>query len=249
MNKLILSTGSDSNYLSKIEPYLESILSNSNFDDNVLVYLSDNDVDSNNPKINVANISPLLISSPNKNNCLQHGEFLKSKYFDKYDNNDVIFFTDGDMILQRELTENEQNVYRSLNNGDVYVGYNASPDDTLYDESFRLGKSNIMFPEFDFDWKNIKVYNTGVLGMNKETWLRLINDYQQLFPKVDQMFNHYAKQQWLISFIIGTMNYNIIEMPYEIHNHRHYPSPIGTTQDLEGNVFYNNKKVLFKHRW
>jgi hypothetical protein len=37
MNKLILSTGSDSNYLGKIQPYLESITKNSNFDDNILV--------------------------------------------------------------------------------------------------------------------------------------------------------------------------------------------------------------------
>jgi hypothetical protein len=64
------------------------------------------------------------------------------------------------------------------------------------------------------------------------------------------MFAHYAKQQWLISFLIGTReDYNIIEMPYHIHNHLHFPSPEGTIQDKNGDVFFNNKKVLFKHKW
>ena len=63
------------------------------------------------------------------------------------------------------------------------------------------------------------------------------------------MFEHYAKQQWLISYIIGTENFNIIEMPYYIHNHKHYPSPVGTHQDNNGIVYYDNKVVLFKHKW
>ena len=70
------------------------------------------------------------------------------------------------------------------------------------------------------------------------------------FDFVESAFGHYAKQQWLISFLIGTDNYfNIIEMGYEIHNHKHYPSPIGTTQDKNGNVYFDNKLVLFKHKW
>ena len=40
-NKLILSTGSDDNYLSRMSRYLDSIEKNSNFDENVLVLLSD----------------------------------------------------------------------------------------------------------------------------------------------------------------------------------------------------------------
>lgn len=249
MNKLILSTGADSNYLGKIRPYLESISKNSNFDDNVLVYLSDDEVKITESGINVATLSPSQIVTPNINNCIQHGEFLHSKYFDKFNDDDVIFFTDGDIILQRNLTEEEQNEYRNLKDGDVYVGYNASPNDTLHDESRRLGMKGKTFPEFSVNWSSVKVFNTGVLGMNKKTWLRLIEDYKTLFNKVDDMFYHYAKQQWLISFIIGVKDYTIIEMPYHIHNHRHYPSPLGTTQDSNGDVYYNNKKVLFKHKW
>jgi hypothetical protein len=99
------------------------------------------------------------------------------------------------------------------------------------------------------DLKKIKVYNTGVLAMNKKTWIKLMNQFIEYYPEVDKTFHHYAKQQWLLSLLINTMGYNVYEMSYDIHNHLHYPSPAGTQQDAEGVVYYNNKKVLFKHKW
>jgi hypothetical protein len=255
MNKLILATGSDSNYLNQMNRYFNSINLNSNFDRNVLIFVTDNnDVKINNTyqKIEINTLLINDIKSLNKNKCVQHGDFLNSKeFFDSTDDDDVIFFTDGDIELQRSLSEDEINYYRNFKDGDVYVGYNASPTDTLYDESTRLGRTHFSSPHIqNFDWNKIKVYNTGVLGMNKKTWGTLLNEYNRLFPYVNQMFHHYAKQQWLISYIVGSNNYfNISEMPYNIHNHRHYPSPIGTHVDKDGNVYYNNKKVLFKHKW
>lgn len=253
MNKLILSTGSDINYLNKIGPYLHSIELNSNFDRNILVFVSDGPkISTDFKKIEVNLLSINDIQSLNRNKCIQHGDFLNSKEFnDSIDDSDIIFFTDGDIILQRSLSDEELEYYRNFKDGDVYVGYNASPTDTLYDESKRLGRTGFSSPHINpNDWEKIKVYNTGVLGMNKKTWRNLLNNYNELFPYVNKMFGHYAKQQWLISYIIGTMNdFNVIEMPYDIHNHRHYPSPVGTHVDKDRTVYYNNKKVLFKHKW
>ena len=118
MNRLILSTGSDINYLGKIQPYLNSISTHSNFDENILVFLNDSEIKLNNEKINVAHLSPSHIEVPNQNNCIQHGEFLKSNYFNKFNDNDVIFFTDGDIIIQRNLTEEEENERRGLVDAD-----------------------------------------------------------------------------------------------------------------------------------
>lgn len=250
MNKLLIATGSDFKYLPKIEPYLRSLELNSNFDENILVFLGDQDLKLNSKKISLAKQSPSTVKALSPINCTQHGEFIFAPYFDKFDDNDVIFFTDGDMYLQRNITDTESEMYRNFNDGDVYIGYNASPTDTLFDEAPRLGYNGVKFNEFDSDWKNIKVYNTGLIAMNKKTWKKLANEYIPLYPLIDKMFNHYAKQQWLISFIINTNNfYNVIEMPYDIHNHRHYPSPKGTKQESNGNVYFNDKLVLFKHKW
>lgn len=250
MNKVVVATGSDFKYLNKIEPYLRSLVLNSNFDENILVFLGDENIKIKIPNLSFAQQSPSTIKALSPINCTQHGEFIFASYFSKFDDNDVIFYTDGDMYLQRNITKEEKEFYSNLKDGDVYIGYNASPTDTLYDESKRLDYKNINFPEFELDWKTIKVYNTGLIAMNKKTWIKLAKDYIPLYHLVDQMFGHYAKQQWLISFLINTRpDYNVIEMSYDIHNHKHYPSPNGTTQDSNGNVFYENKLVLFKHKW
>jgi hypothetical protein len=251
MSKVILATGSDFNYLKKIEPYLGSLEMNSNFDENVLVLLSNEDFTINSSKITIAKQDPSTIKALSPINCTQHGEFIFAPYFDKFNDDDVIFYTDGDMYLQRNITDEEREMYSNFKDGDVYIGYNASPTDTLYDEAPRLGYNGTMHPEFfDVDWRKVKVYNTGLIAMNKKTWQKLANDYIPLYPLVDKMFRHYAKQQWLISFIVNTKSeYNVIEMPYDIHNHTHYPSPIGTKQDGNGNVYFEDKLVLFKHKW
>lgn len=249
-NKLILATGSNLYYLEKISPYLLSIVENSNFDHNYLIFLGENKIYMPFKKIKVLNVDVRDVICLNSIFCIQHGEFFRSKELMKNtDENDIIFFTDGDMTLQRALSDEEIGRFKNFKDNDVYVGYNASPTDTLYDEAFRLQiKGNN--PKYMGEYlKKIKVYNTGVLAMNKKTWLKLVEEYIIHYPVIDSLFNFYAKQQWLISYIIGTQDYNIIEMGYDMHNHTHYPSPIGTKIDEKGIVTYEDKVVLFKHKW
>jgi hypothetical protein len=75
----------------------------------------------------------------------------------------------------------------------------------------------------------------------------LIEDYVKLFPFADYTFAHVAKQQWLISFIIGTKGYNIIEIPYHIHCHGHFGLPVGADMDENDVATYNGNVILFKH--
>lgn len=251
MNKLILSVGSDDNYLTNphLQNYLKSINENSNFDENILVYLGYNEPALNFEKISVFSVNPESIVKKNYNNCIQHGEFLNSKGFDSFLDSDVIFFTDGDMTLQRKLTDSELETFRNLKDNDVFIGYNKSTEDTLEDEYFRIvPNDNSPSNYFNIDLSQIKVYNTGVVAMNKKTWNKVKNSYIDRFDTINKLFQHYAKQQWLICYIIGTEDYNVIEMGYELHNHTHYPSPIGTTNE-NGLIKYDNKIVLFKHRW
>lgn len=250
MNKLILATGSNFSYLHHMSTYLNSIESNSNFDSNYLIYFNSSELELGYKKINVLNVYGKDLEMVPSNSCLQHGEFLKSEKFNELTTNeDIIFFTDGDIEMQRPLTEDEIIQFRSFIDDDVYVGYNASPTDTLYDESLRIGIKKPKSEILKYDLKNIKIYNTGVLAMNKKTWLKLMRQFIELFPEADRTFNHYAKQQWLLSLLINTKGYNVYEIPYNIHNHRHYESPAGTHQDKDGKVYFNNKLVLFKHRW
>ena len=58
MNKLILATGSNLNYLHKMTGYLKSIEANSNFDSNYLVFLGDDEM-----KEGVAQVKSLRVEN------------------------------------------------------------------------------------------------------------------------------------------------------------------------------------------
>ena len=81
MNKLILATGSNLGYISKIRPYLDSIESNSNFDLNYLIFLGNEDLVLNYSKIQITNVFEKDLDVVPINYCIQHGEFFKSKKF------------------------------------------------------------------------------------------------------------------------------------------------------------------------
>lgn len=250
MRKLILATGCDEKYVPSIKPYLNSIELNSNFDLNLFILLSDDEKIFKNDKIKMLRMSPQKFIHKTKINCLQHGEFIKSENFDNFVNDDdVIFYTDGDIILQRPLTDDEYNQFRNINHDDVLIGYNASIDDNLQKEYYRLSPMNSFTTEFMNEISKIKCYNTGVVGMTKKTWSKLSDLYGPLFTKINSTFNHYAKQQWLICYILGTKNFNIIELGFDLHNHKHFPSPTGTKMGDDKLVYFNDKKVLFRHAW
>jgi hypothetical protein len=246
--KLILATGSDDRYLSKIKPYLDSIDLNSNFDLNLLIYLGNKDIKIDN-NLTILKLSPSNYLHRNSIMCTQHGEFIKADGFDELvGEDDVIVFTDGDMHLQRNLTEVELNRFRNLKDGDVFIGYNKSPEDDLEQERKRLLPTGLIPEAFRFDLTKIKCYNSGVIGATKSTFKKILNHYGILYGEVDKMIRYYAKQQWLISFIIGTKEFNIIEMDYVTHNHTHYGTVKGSNINKEL-VTYNGEVVLFKHKW
>jgi hypothetical protein len=246
--KLVLITGSDKKYINKIKPYLDSINTNSNFDLNFLVYLGD-DVIETCDNVKVLKMQPNKYLYKNSINCLQHGEFIKSDGFDDLImEDDVIVFTDGDMILQRNLSEDELMKFRNLKHGDVFIGYNESPNDDLLKEYNRLLPTGYKPMIFKTNLSKIKCYNSGVISATKSTFKKILHHYSELYGEIDKMMGYYAKQQWLISYIIGTENFNVIEMGYDIHNHTHFKKAEGSEINNKI-VTYNDKVVLFKHKW
>lgn len=251
MKQIILATGVDHAYYQRpiFQNYIKSIMENSNFDKNYVILLDmvPNKQSDHNIEYLTASINQMECLT--KINCLQHGEFIKAKGFENIEDSDIILYSDGDMRLQRGLSSTERAFLAQLGDDEVFVGYNASPTDTLLDEANRLTFTGYQAPNIVGNFNEVKVYNTGVLCMNKATWIKLTNIYIELFPEIDKMFEHYAKQQWLICYIIGTREFKVYEMPYDFHNHTHYASPVGTAINEQGIVSYNNNVVLFKHRW
>lgn len=255
MPKLILTTSSEIHYYNEkfygwMQKCIRSIEKYSNFDSNYYILIGEGEIESNWEKIKLAKMQRNVIQNKNSNDCIQHGEFIKSVLLDEETNEeDIIFFIDGDVILQRSLTEEEITKFKSIGDNEVFVGYNAGPQDTLANEYFRIQPTFKIDESMILDYSKIKVYNTGVLAMNKKTWRKLSEKYVEVFPKVENMFGHYAKQQWCISFILGTSDFVVKEIGYDIHMHSHYATPNGKYFDKNNVLHFNEKVVLFAHKW
>lgn len=244
--KKVLVTGATENYYNLIIPYLKSIEKNSNFDENILITLDFKKEQFN--KVKNCYLDNHLVVNKNPNNCLQHGEFLKSEYFKSLKDEDIICFTDGDIILQRTLSAEENILFESLKEDQVLVQVNAGHKDNLKDEFYRLSptvKHETFENIFDTKLEQFPCYNTGVIIANLKTWNKIEKFYSFYFPKMRDYFTHYAKQQWILSYLL-CKHLKPILMNYSLHCHSHH-GRISNTSFAQQQLYYGNEKVLFNH--
>jgi len=251
MTKLILSTGLTENYIPRAQEYIDSLAENCNADEIVIINLGFEKNDYPEPVRGVY-LDPKLVRQGSPVNCLQHGGFLPA--FEDYDDDDVIFFTDADIKFQRPFDEGELEYLKGLKHGQVSVNWNWSPDQTLAHEWSRLGpttdyKNQTVFPIEELE--TFRCFNTGAVACTKKTWRDMYNKYSELYPQVDPLFRHYAKQQLLLSYLIQK-EFEFCLMPLYIHGHNHnaglcWRMGYSFTED-EKYVTYEGKIIVLRHR-
>ena len=244
----ILATGATQNYFHVISPYLESISAHSNFDVNMLVML-DCEL-ATPPDVRPVRLCSQVQSIRHSNNCLQHGEFMLAREFEDFAPEDIVCFTDGDVLMQRPLSAAEISLLESLSDDDVLVQFNAGKDDNLRDEYYRLQPAaghDTLEALLGVNFSALLCYNTGVVVCNKRTWGELLRRYQEYFPMVRQhaAFAHYAGQQWLLSLIFS-LHMKVRPMEPSFHTHFCYGrSPVSR---FSRNIHHEGEAiVLFSH--
>ena len=244
--KLILATAITENFYEKTVPYLKSIQLFSNFNENVLICLNffKNSVN----KIKFITLDENLIVNKNPNHCIQHGEFLKCDYFKNYNDDDILCFTDSDVLMQRPLHDEEINLFSNLNDDEILVQYNKSKFGSLEEEYWLLSpKSSVDGLEkiLETSLKDNLCYNTGIMICNVKTWKKIQQKYSEYFPKIQNLFDHYAKQQWILSFIINKY-LNVKFLTYSQHCHYHH-GRVPNSNFKSNTLYFNDEKVLFNH--
>lgn len=186
----------------------------------------------------------------NCNFCLQDGSFLSHEIFKDFDSEDIIVFTDSDMILQREITNDEFALFENIKELDFTFNYNKTKEDMLVEEGLRLWpKQNKEYLIQSFpDYEKYNLFGTAFMGMQFKTYKHIYNLYVYYYPKIVLIFGHYARQQWLISYIYNELGLNPILVPYEFHSHGCYPLTKDHKIDKLNKVLkYKNNMVAFRH--
>lgn len=239
-----LVTHATPNWIENVTPYLESLNSNSPFENWLLVVNGNKDVPySMLPKVNHA-VVPQTPGAPEVTHSLQHGSFLP--YVPGPDE-DVLIYTDGDIVMQRAPSASEYQMVSELPDNAVMVGYNSSPHETLALEASRLMPripdiATVFNPSI---LSNSKCYNIGVIIAKRSTWRRIHEKYMELYPLAYQVFARQQRQQWLVCYVIALLNIRVQVLPYSFHMHGCFALPPGGS--VNGTANYNGEPVLFRH--
>lgn len=240
---MILVTGCNAGYLPQMMPYLDTLRHHADFP----VYFvgvgfkppGDGD------KIRrVALSHEQNAGAPPQTESIQHGSFLP--VIDCAPD-DVILYTDGDFIMQRPMNEGER-AFFDFSGNTATAGWNGRDGETLKDEYHRLGPGTSLEDMplvWGDNWYELPIYNAGALALTAEGWQVLHDAYMQYWPSVCETFHHQARQQWLISWILGQC-FDVKIMPWSIHAHGHHGLKPGMNREAHG-VTVDGKLALFRH--
>jgi hypothetical protein len=213
------------------------------------------------PTIRFTQLNLSDIKWQNTNYCLQHGDFLQA--IDAKDN-DLIIFTDADIVMQRTVSSLDYSYLASLEPGEICLGMNSGESDNLLREHLRLealaGKefqtphSDIIEAKYGVNLVHLPCYNTGVMAAFRKDYQFMFDEYLKEIAFVDKAYGHYAKQQWLMGLIANT-KMKVLKMPQMIHTHGHagIPPNVDFHKDVafvEIQLFGNTEtkiEVLFRH--
>jgi hypothetical protein len=184
------------------------------------------------------------------NGCIQHGNWLP---YLPVAENAVIICTDGDIRMQRPFTDAELAWLQSWKDGDVGIGPNAHPGDTLNDEAGRIKHlipieelARRFYPSGSIDDPPL-CGNAGCIVATRRTWIDLWLGYLALWMETAQLFGHIAVQQWTINLAIAR-GFNRVVLPGTFHAHGHYGVPAGADGWGTERATFNGEVVAFAHR-
>lgn len=238
-----LITACNAGWFGHILPYLDSLKANADFQATLVTVGFEGSYPGVEcvPLTRVQNAgAPIETESP------QHGSFLQVLHGD---DDELLIFTDGDIILQRPLTLQEHDWLKSIPPGAVSCGWNSGPDETMEVEANRL------FPRVTMEQlegrlgsiaRTAPCRNIGVFAARRATYRRIYETYMPLWKIATDAFQHPARQQWLVNYVIAALEIPVVHMGYSFHANGHYGLPPGVM--LNGTAYYNGEIVAFRHR-
>jgi hypothetical protein len=255
--RIILATSTNEGYMPRAVTYLHTLHKHSNVENHCLTLDFDirTDLRAEYYRVEFSRVNSEDLPLPLNNFCVQDGQFLP---YLPGDPDDVILFTDADLRMQRPFNDAELVTLRCLKPGQVMVGYNAGPKDTLQDEAHRLGIKTSLYELYcSFGNLGSPCFNWGCVAATRGTWEPICEDYCAGFHVADHHLSHVAKQQWLLSWITSRFCAHV-EMPTSFHAHKHYGTPAGC-EFRDGLVYapvirndgLDNglELALFAHKW
>jgi hypothetical protein len=240
---VILVTHATRSWIPRTAPYLDSL--NAHWRGDAWLLTVDCDAPAEFmerfPKVDALRV-PTVPGAPEYSASLQHGAFIDYVHSAS---DDVLIYTDADVVMQRAPTPDELGRLAGLPAGAVIAGYNSGPGETLALEAGRLfprGDVAAVFGEMIHITPN---YNIGVIAARRETWAAIYAKYMTRWDDALATFGAPQRQQWLVCWAMAELGLKVIIPGYGFHANGHHGIPPGVS--VNGTANYNGEPVLFRH--
>ena len=238
-----LVTGCNERYLPRMTGYLNSLRKYADFP---ITFVGVGFTPPDMGEIETATITrEQNYGAPVETECIQHGSFASVI---PGDDGEVLIYTDGDFIMQRELDDGERELLR-LEDYAAVTSWNGGAHETLELEAGRLGMKTSMDDLTAAYGKCIKlrkIYNVGFLAMTRIGGIELHRAYLRDWERIGRYFSHMARQQWLVSYLLKQLDYDITITPWSLHAHGHFGLKPGMERRADG-IYHDGKLAAFRH--
>jgi len=238
-----LVTHSTQGYLPRMRPYLESLYAHWPRP----FWLLTVECDAPDEYQEISDLTcvrvPKVAGSPEGTDSLQHGAFIE---FVPGEGDDVLVYTDGDIVMQRAATLAELDLL-DVPDDTVAACTNSSPDETLAIEGARLWPRSDPALAFGAGISRTPCFNIGIIGARRSTWLALWARYMTRWDDALRVFGAQQRQQWLVCWAIADLGLSVRRLPHSFVLNGHYPLPAGAANGPDG-ATYHGEPVLFRHK-
>lgn len=184
------------------------------------------------------------------NGCIQHGNWLP--YLQTADDA-IIICIDGDVKMQREMTDAEWAYVQSFEDGQVGIGPNEPKQggDSMGNELCRIkpilsdAETLARFGAQHSD----PIGNAGCVIATRATWLKLWQAYLRRWLDTAPMFAHIAVQQWTLNLCINE-GFERVVLPQSFSTHGHWGElgPPYAGWGIRETATLNGEPILFAHK-
>jgi hypothetical protein len=239
-----LITASNERYFDRIAPYLTSI---AQFSSIPAVLICTGGSYREFPGIQSLRLTTEQnYGAPVETESPQHGSFLKVLDGEP---DEIIIFTDGDILMQRDFTPEELDWIETLPMGTISAGFNSGPHEHLLMQATMiqpLTDITAICKRWGSNLQDFIGFNVGVFIAHRATYQALYDAYLPLWEETGQYFRHAARQQWLMNWVIG-QKFKYRLLPYSFHANGHFGMPPGCRY-VGDKVYSGNDLVLFRHK-
>jgi hypothetical protein len=242
MNNILLACGMNRGYFERGREYIDSLYRHCNIP--FRVYCLD-ELASYIHHDNALVIPSWRLESQNGGQMLQNGNFAKIDQILYPD--EVVCFTDCDIVMQRPWTAEEIQMLESWPDGTFGIAWNAKEGDTLREEYRRINvhrKDESVLSRYE-GWENMGCFNCGVIVAKAKDWRAMFEIFRQEFELFYNTFPYKSSIQWLICWIVQRHFKHQI-LGGEIHSHGHFGIPAHVTVE-DGVALYKGTPILFRH--